>query len=150
MTSGIYKKDQLLRILQYSFFTLVILYFGRSLFIPLSFALLISFILYPICAWLEKHKFSKPLAIFVCLTLFSLLIAALLGLLAYQFNEFLKEWPVLSVKLTKLIKSLDLWIANSNLSNFIDTERGFINSVAQYVIDYTLPILPEFIAELRR
>ena len=145
MTSGIYKKDQLLRILQYSFFTLVILYFGRSLFIPLSFALLISFILYPVCAWLERHRFSKPFAILICLSLFILLIAALLGLLVYQFNEFLKEWPVLSVKLTELVKNLDLWIANSNLNTFIDTERGFINSVAQYIIDYTLPILPESI-----
>ncbi len=136
------KKDQVLKAIQYTFFILLILYFGRSLFIPLSFAFLISFILYPICNWLERHKFSKAMAIFACLSLFTLFIAAVFSLLFYQFNEFMKEWPVLSVKFKALIANLDLWIADSHLSTFIDAEKGFLNSLLHYIVNYSLPLLP--------
>ena len=53
-----------LKILEYIVIVSFILYFGRTLFIPLSFALLISFILYPVCGWFEKHGFSHSFSIF--------------------------------------------------------------------------------------
>ena len=43
-----------LEILQYVVLICFILYFGKTLFIPLSFSILISFILFPVCKWLEK------------------------------------------------------------------------------------------------
>lgn len=53
-----------LKILEYIVIVSFILYFGRTLFIPLSFALLINFILYPVCGWFEKHGFSHSFSIF--------------------------------------------------------------------------------------
>lgn len=53
-----------LKILEYIVIVSFILYFGRTLFIPLSFALLINFILYPVCVWFEKHGFSHSFSIF--------------------------------------------------------------------------------------
>lgn len=143
MTTGTNKKDQVLNVIQYSVYLILILYFGRSLFIPLSFAFLISFILYPICKWLERHKLSMVLSIFVSLALFTLFIIGLFWLLFYQFNEFMKDWPVLTVKLNELVANLDAWIANSHFSTFFDAEKGFIDSLVQYVINYTLPLIPE-------
>ncbi|RTY84695.1 AI-2E family transporter [Flavobacterium sp. ZB4P23] len=45
----------------------LIFYFRKTLFIPLCFALLISFILYPVCKWIEKKGIQKGLAIFICI-----------------------------------------------------------------------------------
>lgn len=53
-----------LKILEYIVIVSFILYFGRTLFIPLIFALLINFILYPVCGWFEKHGFSHSFSIF--------------------------------------------------------------------------------------
>jgi predicted PurR-regulated permease PerM len=58
-----------------------ILYLGRSLFIPLSFSILMSFVLYPICRWLEKKRIGKIWAIIISLFLVTVLLALVLTLL---------------------------------------------------------------------
>jgi predicted PurR-regulated permease PerM len=145
MIAGANKKDSILKTIQYSVYIIAILYFGKSLFIPLSFALLISFILYPVCTWLERHKFSKVISIFICLTLFSFFIFGILWLLLYQFGEFLKEWPILKVKVDQMVTDIDQWAASSFLKNFVDPETGFLDSLLQYVLNYMLPRLPQSI-----
>lgn len=51
------------------------LYFGRVLFILLSFGLLIALILYPFCNWLEKHNWPRGLAMLFTLTIVVVLFA---------------------------------------------------------------------------
>jgi predicted PurR-regulated permease PerM len=90
----------------------VILYFGRNLFIPISFALLISFILYPICRWLESKGFSRVLAIAVSLSLLVILGVLLVVLLASQFISFLDEWPLLQAKFDQSINNVSQTLAD--------------------------------------
>lgn len=90
----------------------VILYFGRNLFIPISFALLISFILYPICRWLESKGFSRVLAIAVSLSLLVILGVLLVALLASQFISFLDEWPLLQAKFDRSISEVSKTLAD--------------------------------------
>lgn len=99
-----------LRNLQYLFLVCILLYFGRSFFIPFSISLLISFILYPICRWLEKKGLGRASA--VSASIFMLVIAGTgLGyLLISQVIEFSSEWPKLE---NKLVNSL------VNLSNYV-------------------------------
>lgn len=79
----------------------VILYTGRSLFIPLSFALLISFILYPICKWMEKKGIGKSTAIIINLVMVTLLLGGIIFLLIQQLQNFGNEWPLLRDKLNQ-------------------------------------------------
>ena len=94
-----------LRTLQFIVFGSLLLYFGKPLFVTLSFALLISFILYPICAWIERKSYKRITAIFISMTLLSLILLSLCALLVHQFISFWEEWP--SIK-PKLLESLDL------------------------------------------
>lgn len=75
-----------------------ILYFGSVLFVPLSFAFLVSFILYPVCSWLESKKIPRSAAIAVGLGMITLLIFGLIYLLARQFLAFQESWPEISGK----------------------------------------------------
>lgn len=95
-----------LRVLQYVVFGSIILYFGRDIFIPLSFSLLISFILYPACVWLERKKVGRLTAIMVGLILLLLAGLLLLTLLIYQLASFTQEWPVLQEKLIRSFKDI--------------------------------------------
>ena len=61
--NSINRKISALEILQYTVFIAALLYFGKTLFIPLSFAVLISFILYPVCKKMEKKGVNKSVAI---------------------------------------------------------------------------------------
>jgi predicted PurR-regulated permease PerM len=95
-----------LSVLQYIVFGSLILYFGREVFIPISFALLISFVLYPVCAWLERRGMGRLLAISIAISLLIIAGLVILSLLVYQFLSFLNEWPALQEKLAKSLQEL--------------------------------------------
>ncbi len=107
-----------LKLLQYTVLVCVLLYFGRPLLVPLSFALLISFVLYPICQWLESRKFPRWLAILLCLLLVLVLFSGLAWLLISQMGRFGQEWPAIQEKLIKT------W---HNLSQYMEQRLGITN-----------------------
>lgn len=115
-------------LLQYIFFVSMILYFGRTLFVPLSFALLISCILYPVCAWLEKHRFSRMAAIVLPLTILTILLGLVVLLLFYQLSSFITEWPLLEAKVSASLVALSEWLAQSfNIQH--DKQVAWLNQV---------------------
>lgn len=88
----------------------IILYFGKTLFIPLSYALFVAIVLYPVCKWLEQHKWPRSLAITAGLLIVTLLFAALVGLLVVEINALRAEWPELVQKLTPSLAALQEWL----------------------------------------
>jgi len=102
--------NRYLTLFQYIFFISAILYFGSPLFIPLSFALLISCVLYPVCVWLEKHKFSRMGAIALSMLTLTIFFITLLALLIFQVKGFYSEWPLLQTKFLDSMESLSVWI----------------------------------------
>ena len=101
-----------LSVLQYIVFGSIILYFGREVFIPISFALLISFVLYPVCAWLESRRMGRLLAISIAISLLVIAGLVILSLLIYQFLSFLNEWPTLQEKLAKSLQEISKLLIN--------------------------------------
>lgn len=135
--------DGFLKALHYTFFIVVLLYFGKPLLVPLSVALLISFILFPFCRWLEKYGLPRWSSILIGLGLFSLILMGIVALLSYQFVQFLHEWPVLSLKLNSLLKEIDTWLSDSAFSMFLDQDAGLIGSLISYITEYVLPLIPQ-------
>lgn len=95
--------------------TCALLYTGKALFIPISFALLISFLLYPICSWMEGKGFSRSLAIGAGILMITLMIGAVILLLVNQFSAFRESWSGMS---TKMETTLD------QFSNFLTLQLG--------------------------
>lgn len=90
-----------LKWLQYTVLVSVLLYFGRPLFVPLSFSLLISFVLYPVCSWLEQKGLPRWGAILLCLLLLLVVLGGPIFLLVMQVISFGQEWPLLQEKLLR-------------------------------------------------
>ncbi len=132
------------KILPATFFFVVLIYLGKSLLIPLSFGLLISFILYPICKWLERRKLPSIIAIILSLTLFTAILMIFLGLLSHQFSLFMQQWPLLEEKILLEIQTLDEGIAESAFQ-FMVSDQGIIKSILIYAYEFLIPALPEFI-----
>jgi predicted PurR-regulated permease PerM len=99
-----------LQYLLYAVLGSIVLYFGREVFIPLAFALLISFVLYPSCAWLERKGVGRMTAILINLLLVILAVGAVAALMIQQLLAFADEWPGLQEKLgsalTEMIRSM--------------------------------------------
>lgn len=96
-----------LKYLQILFFSVLILYLGQSLFIPLSFSLLIALILYPFCKTLEKKKWPKGLAIALSMALVFLLFFSIFCLLIWQLNYLKNDIPLL---VEKIEESSQVWL----------------------------------------
>ena len=110
MQNNIQPISSLIKYLQVIFFSAVILYFGKTLFIPLFFGLLIAMIMFPICKWLEGHGWSKTLAITACLLIVTILFAALLALLIWQLNVFSKDAPAIINKINEVMEEMQVWM----------------------------------------
>lgn len=140
-----------LRWIQYIVYGALILYFGRNIFIPVSFALLISFILYPICAWLQKKGVGKLTAILLSITSLMMLGFLVVALLVYQFVGFLEEWPAIQLKFGQAIADLQQTIetigfskaeqadimsklSNQSGENFLTIVRGTVSASAFSIV----------------
>jgi predicted PurR-regulated permease PerM len=142
--------SSLLKYLQVIFFSAVLLYFGRTLFIPLFFGLLIAIVLYPVCRWFEKHGWSRPLAITVCLLIVAVLFGSLLAILAWQIEVFSKDAPAILQKLETAWQGFQVWLqTNTGLSigekqqltdNLANKTGGVLQSALQTTLG-TLVIL---------
>jgi len=100
------QQDRILTYFQYIIYGSLILYFGRDVLIPLSFAVLISFVLYPSCAWMERKGIGRMTAILVNVSILTLLILGLTVLMVQQFMSFLHEWPGLQGRLVEAVTDL--------------------------------------------
>lgn len=105
--------SNILYTLQVFLYGSVLLYFGKTLLIPLSFAVLISFILYPVCKWLEGKSLNRMSAIIFSISMLMLLFTGIIALLVQQFMTFLSEWPAIKVKLIEGIEKTSLYLLDT-------------------------------------
>lgn len=89
-----------------------ILYFGRPLFIPLGFALLISFLLYPVCKRLETFGMPSLMAILIAVSVVVILVGGLMALLIQQLLHFIDVWQPLKEKMSGSMNLLSKYLAD--------------------------------------
>ncbi|MFV8379252.1 AI-2E family transporter [Flavobacterium sp. LB3R33] len=121
------KRFSVLEILQFTVLASLILYFGKTLFIPLSFSLLIGFILYPVCKWMETKGINKGIAIVICILGVTLLVGGIIYLLVAQFSEFLQEWQSLRLKLAETVNQFSIFISE-RFDISLEKQNDFINN----------------------
>src|SRR5579862_8401434 len=82
------------------------LYLGRSIFIPLALALVLSFLLTPFVALLEKIRLGRVPSVITVMTLSFVLIAVATWGVAGQLVEIMVHLPDYKANLDTKIKSL--------------------------------------------
>lgn len=134
------KQPDYLRILLYILIISVLLRLGQPLLVPLSFALLISFVLYPICRWLEQHKVPRSLAIALALLLLLVALGGLVFLLIQQFVDFSKEWPSLQAKVVGLVEQISSYLV-SNFNLPVTTQGLWLERMLMSSAQQVLPVV---------
>lgn len=117
------------RWLQYLLYGGLLLYFGRDVLIPLSFAALVSFVLYPACAWLEKKGIGRLSAIIISLSIVILFGAVLMALLLSQLFAFMEEWPALQAKIGRSLQEISDFLV-STVGVSIDQQQSFLKKLS--------------------
>ena len=114
-----------LRWLQYILYGALLLYFGRDILIPLSFAALISFVLYPVCAWLERRGVGRLTSIILSVILIIILGLLIVALLISQLVAFVEEWPSLLEKINRSFEDISRFLADG-LGVSLDQQKSLI------------------------
>src|SRR4051812_44090034 len=113
MQTGLRHYDTVLKYLLITVLSSLLLYYGKTLFIPMMYGLFIAIVLYPICRWLQQHHCSKTFAITLSLLLVVILFVALVWVVSLQLNEFGRELPGLKMKVEQSLVQIQEWLAGS-------------------------------------
>jgi predicted PurR-regulated permease PerM len=119
-----------LKLLQIVVFSVAVLYFGKALFVPVSFALLIAIILFPFCKRLEKNKLPRGISIATALIIVILLFAAIGWLLLWQLMYLKDDIPFLAQKIQLAILQLQQWVDNK-VGVAFNLETGWMENAAR-------------------
>jgi predicted PurR-regulated permease PerM len=129
------------RALQYVLVASLLLYLGRDFLVPVSLSVLISFILFPICSWLEKKGVGRMAAAVLGVTLIVLLFVSLVALLVWQVVAFFDEWPGMREKLIQSLGELSSWLTSQfdmtreQQNQWIEELRSSPNWVVDFLKD---------------
>ncbi len=136
-----------LKYLQIIFFSAAILYFGKTLFIPMFFGLLIAIVMHPVSKWFEAHGWTKTLAITACLLIVTFLFAGIAALLIWQIQVFSKDAPAILQKLENVLMQFQTWVNENtgsqadNQNNWSEKLTGNIGAVLQSALSTTVNTL---------
>jgi len=116
--------------LQYLLYGGLLLYFGRDILVPLSFAALISFVLYPVCAWLERKGVGRLAAVILSVTLIILLGMLVVALLVSQLVAFIEEWPALHEKINRSFQDISNFLVEV-VGVSVDQQRNVLKKLSE-------------------
>lgn len=134
-----------LRTLQYVVFGAAILYFGRSIFIPLSFAALISFVLYPVCAWMERKGVGKVGAIAISVSAMVILFLIVGAVLVRQLVAFAQEWPTIQPRIGTALDGLQEFLAVT-LSLSRETQADWLSMTSGAMASGVMKVLKDTVS----
>ena len=131
-------KFSILEILLFTVLISIVLYFGQTLFIPLSFSMLISFVLYPLCKWMEKKGVNRNVSILLSISIVFILFGAFAYLLFLQIEEFLQQWLVFKVKFVESLAQLNIFLEERygiKFEGLSELPKNMINNSSIQIFD---------------
>ena len=82
------------------------LYFGREIFVPIALAILLSFVLAPLVALLQRGRIPRGFAVVTVVVLAFMIIFGLGTLIANQLTQLAGDLPVYQSTMREKIKSV--------------------------------------------
>lgn len=114
--------------------SLVFLHWAKAVLIPLSFAVIISMLLYPLCKFLEKNGIPRILAIILTFIIVLGLLTGLIYLLSRQIFGFAQDLPNVADRLNEKMDDLE-WFMFKNFNIQIGSSTSLVQNSIQKFMD---------------
>ena len=124
----LYHKLSIITIGLFIFF--YVLFIGKEIFVPLTFAWLLAILLNPIVNFLQRKKINKIVAIFLAIALMILVTSGILFFIGSQASRFVEMLPQLKQKVNELGQDVLSWFSNTfnittpKLSSMIEEQKA--------------------------
>jgi predicted PurR-regulated permease PerM len=105
--------DRVNKILLFTILISITLYFGKELFVLLTFSCFFAMLMTPISNKLEDFRFSRVLSSVVSVFIIVVVISAIILLLSAQITSIGKELPLIESKLQDLFSDVQQWISDN-------------------------------------
>ncbi|MCP9750560.1 AI-2E family transporter [Ferruginibacter sp. HRS2-29] len=92
--------------------SVVVLYFGKPFFVPLTIAGILAMLFLPFCQWLERKNLSRGLSAFTAVFSFLLLIAGIFMLLGWQISGLAEDMADIQEQGGELISKVKTTISD--------------------------------------
>lgn len=106
-------KEIFSRINQYLLFAIlivVVLFFGRTLLIPVVFAAMLAMLMAPVCRRFEKWGFNRPLATIACILILIFVIAGIGAIITAQIAAFSEDVNQIETKAKELTQQMHSYV----------------------------------------
>src|ERR1700681_2584995 len=90
---------------------ILLLYFGKLLFIPLFFSLLIAILLHPLARYFEKLHLGRGISAALSVLIFVIFIGGFIYFFSLELARFSIDLPQLKERFTVLLQDLQNWIS---------------------------------------
>lgn len=106
-----------------------LLYWARSIFIPVALAIFLAFVLGPVVAWLQRHRFGRTPAVILTV---GLVVVTTLGIgtaVALQVSQLADTLPDRKEAITEKVAAAKRWVVgdgNSRFGQLIDDVSAII------------------------
>lgn len=116
---------------------LFLLYAGQGVFIPLFFAIYISFLLYPLAAFLERRMHcSRAISSFISVLAFIIVLGGFLYIITYQLLLFSPDIPVLQTRFNDWLTETQRWVSKEyNIDSTLQME--YVNRTMNEILSNT-------------
>lgn len=111
-----------------------ILWFGKSFFVPLAYALLIALVLFPLCRFFEQKGFSKAISVALPMVLLCVLFIGLLLLLSYELAVLSDKWSQIQHQLDPLLYKIQTLLQSEwgwTIENQVNWLRDLLEKLSQ-------------------
>jgi predicted PurR-regulated permease PerM len=108
------------------------MYFGKSVIIPILFAILIGIVLRPVEKFLnQKLRIPRIIAILLTVVLFMCLISGLIAFTTYEFTHFMEDLPALKRNLQHHFSTIQSWIYRRVHVDYLTQQEYIDTATAQ-------------------
>ena len=94
------------------------LYWARSVFIPVTMAIFLAFVLTPLVVWLRRLGLGKAPTVFAAVTLAGAMVFVTLGIVAWQGSALVERLPDHTEEIKGKIAAVKEWLGMSGKSRF--------------------------------
>ncbi len=121
-----------------------VMYIGRTIILPLVFAILIAILLNPFVGFLQSKGFNHVLSIFITVLLAFILLSGLLFFIFSEASMFTDALPQLKIKFNVMIETIINWISQTfnvsieKINEWINKQKGEGLSNSPSIIGKTL------------
>lgn len=125
---------------------IAMLYIGKSIIVPIVFAVIIAIVLHPVVNFFVRIKINRVVAIVITILLTAIVLVAFFGLIISQVSRFSESWPILVEKFTAILNqtisevSAYFEINPQQIYDWISKTQGELLKTSSAAIGQTLVI----------